>query len=500
MFEELLWFALVVILVVFVVNRLSADQNLPPGPFPLPIIGNAHKLASAQRHVDLTNMEKQYGKVFSLYLGGQLVVVISGKALKDALITKSSETAGRPRTHTANIYSHCGKGVIFGDYSLKWKLHRKIVHSALKMYSTGMLKLESVVSQEFELLSKRLESAESQPHDITKEIRLTVMNVICALVFGSRFDLQDPEFTKFVDITSTLAALVSTGSIVDMIPCLKIFPFKSLQRLKQVCRERDDVVRKIYEKHLEANRVDKPLDLTDAFLKAKKEAEEEDSTIKGFLTDQDLVMTMSEVFVAGFETTASTINWALLYLLHNPEVQDKLHKELDQVIGPERLPGLKDRKSLPYLEATFTETLRISSLVPLAVPHMTTVDTTLQGYSIPKGTTLLANLWSLHHDPSVWENPHDFKPERFLDEDGNYVAPKADRLLPFSTGRRVCLGESLARMEVFVILSRLLHRFKFKNPPGCPPPSLQPTPGIALIPKPFFVCAMKRQSALDLDL
>jgi len=203
---------------------------------------------------------------------------------------------------------------------------------------------------------------------------------------------------------------------------------------------------------------------------------------------------MAEVFMAGLETTASTLCWALLYLIHNPEVQQMLHQELDQVTGPERLPELEDKKNLPYLEATITETLRLSSLVPLSVPHKTTVDTTLQGYAIPKGTTILMNLWSLHHDPEIWDDPDAFRPERFLDEEGNFVPPKADRFLPFSAGRRVCLGESLARLELFLVLARLLHSFKFENPPGCDLPTLKPINGIVSMPQSFSVCALNRHA------
>ena len=159
-------------------------------------------------------------------------------------------------------------------------------------------------------------------------------------------------------------------------------------------------------------------------MKAKKEAEDEDSTLKGFLTDQTIVITMGEFFVADMEITASTVCWALLYLINYPDVWQKLHQELDHVFGAERLPELEDKKNLPYLEATIPETLRITSLGPLAIPHKTTVDTTLQGYNIPKNTTVLINLWSLHHDPEIWDDPNNFRPERFLDEEGNFVPPK----------------------------------------------------------------------------
>ena len=496
MFEQLAWIILAVILVKLIVNHFTTTRNLPPGPFPLPIIGNAHKLAADSRHVDLVDLEKQYGKVFRLYLGSQLVVVVSGgKALKEVLVTKSAEFAGRPSLHTSELYSK-GKAIVLADYSPEWRLHRKVAASALKMYSTSKLKQGSVINDEFDLLLKRIRSRNGRPHDIAKEIRLAVMNVICALVFGSRYELDDPEFVKFMEITNTVATVVSAGSIVDVFPWLSFIPFNSLQNLKEKCKERDELFGTIYQEHVEANRVANPQDLTDALLKAKKEAEEEDSSMKGFLTDQNLIMTMSEVFMAGMETTASTLCWTLLYLIHNPGVQQMLHQELDQVIGPDRLPGLEDKKNLPYLEATITETLRISSLVPLSVPHKTTVDTTLQGYSIPKGTTVIANLWSLHHDPEIWDDPHAFRPERFLDEEGKFVPPKADRVLPFSAGRRVCLGESLARMELFLVLARLLHSFMFENPPGCDLPTLEPISGIVLMPRPFTVCALKRHDAV----
>ena len=492
MYEELAWFLLAVILVTIIVNRFSATRQLPPGPFPLPIIGNLHKLAADSRYVDLMAMEKQYGRVFRLYLGSQLAIIVSGaEAVKEVLVTRSADFAGRPSMYTMEVYSQ-GKAVVLVDYSRQWRLHRKIVVSALKMYINGVLKDGAVINDEFDLLSKRIQSSNGQPHDITNEIRLAVMNVICALVFGARYELNDPEFSRFLKMTSGIAKMVASGSVVDVFPWLRIFPFKSIQTLKECCKERDGMIGKIYREHVEANRVQNPRDLTDTLLKAKKEAEDEDTTAKGFLTDQHLILTMAEIFMAGMETTASTLLWALLYLIHNPNIQDMLHEELDQAVGPNRLPELEDRKVLPFLEATITETLRISSLVPLSVPHKATVDATLQGYHIPKGTTVLVNLWSLHHDPDIWDAPNEFRPQRFLDAGCNFVPPKADLFLPFSAGRRVCLGESLARRQLFLVLARLLHSFKFENPPGCDLPTLEPNVGIVLMPQPFNVCAIKR--------
>ena len=492
MFEELAWFLFAVVVVTVLVNHFSTATNLPPGPFPLPIIGNAHKLAADSRHVDLMAMEKQYGHVFRLYLGSQLVIVVSGQnAVKHVLVTKSAEFAGRPTFYTSEVYSQ-GKAIGFVDYSLQWRLHRKLTVSALKTFINDVLKEGTVINDELDLLLKRVRSRNGEPHDITKDIRLAVMNVICALVFGSRYELNDPEFARFVEMTNRIVTMLASGSVVDMFPWLRFFPFKSIKTLKNSCKERDELIGRIFQEHVNANRMQNPRDLTDAILKAKMEAEEEDSSVKGFLTNQHLISTMAEIFIAGMETTASTLCWAMLYLIHNPKIQDMLHQELDDVIGPNRLPDLGDKKKLPYLEATIAETLRISSLAPLAIPHKTTVDTTLQGYHIPKDTTVLVNLWSLHHDPGLWDAPNEFRPQRFLNEDGNFVPPKADVFLPFSGGRRSCSGESLARIELFLVLARLLHSFKFTNPPGCDLPTLEPDVGLVLMPKSFNICVIKR--------
>ena len=200
---------------------------------------------------------------------------------------------------------------------------------------------------------------------------------------------------------------------------------------------------------MEANRVQNPRDLTDALLKARKEAEEEDASNQGIVTDQDIIMLMNEVFIAAM---VNTLSWALLYLIRNPEAQEMLHEELDQVIGPTCLPDIEDKNNLPFLEATITETLRISSVIPLSVPRKTTGGTTLQGYHIPKDTTVLAKVWSFHHNPDIWDAPNDFRPQRFLDKDGKFVPPSADHFIPFGIGLRDCLGASMTMVELYLYL------------------------------------------------
>ena len=354
-------------------------------------------------------------------------------------------------------------------------------------------KQTAIINDEFDRLMQRIQSQNGQPQDITKDIVLATANVFCAVVFGSRYELDDPEFTRIVELGSGLFHGLVNGFVVDVLPWLKFFPFKSIQTLKEISQDRDEIFGRIYREHVEADSLQNPRDLTDALLKARKEAEEEDPTLRGFVTDQHLIMMMYEMFPSGLMNIANTLCWALLYLIRNPDVQQMLHQELDQVIGPNRLPTLEDKKSLPFLEATITETLRISSTIPFSVPRKTTVDTTLQGYHIPEGTTVFANAWSVHHNPDTWEEPNDFRPQRFLDKDGKFVPPKADHFIPFGIGLRSCPGESLSTVVIYLVLARLMHSFKFENPPGCDLPTLEPGAyGLSYEPKPFKFCAAKR--------
>jgi cytochrome P450 family 2 subfamily U polypeptide 1 len=154
-------------------------------------------------------------------------------------------------------------------------------------------------------------------------------------------------------------------------------------------------------------------------------------------------------------------------------VQRILHEEIDNIIGRDGSPKLSDKKDLPILEAFTSEVLRMSYVTPLAIPHKTTNGTSLGGYLIPKGTMVIVNLWSLHHDALIWKDPFKFDPARFLDEDGKYVQPPGGDLLPFSAGPRGCMGEVLARSELFLFLSHLLQRFQFETLSGCKAPSLE---------------------------
>lgn len=199
------------------------------------------------------------------------------------------------------------------------------------------------------------------------------------------------------------------------------------------------------------------------------------------------------LFRAGSETTTSTLYWLLAEMVKYPQIQEKVHAQLREQFGDvDHEVGLAKRKECHFLEATLTEVLRRHSIAPV-FPHKTKSNTTLAGYKIPKDTTVLMNFYAINNDAREWKNPSEFNPERFLDSNGHFTGTMKMSYMPFGAGRRACVGESLAKQELFLLAATLLLKFKFENPPGCPSPDLNDGElGLTFNPKPFRVVAKER--------
>lgn len=203
-------------------------------------------------------------------------------------------------------------------------------------------------------------------------------------------------------------------------------------------------------------------------------------------TDEQLLSVCLDFFQAGTETTSNTLSFGLMYMIHNRRVNDKVHNELDAVVGRKRLPNLNDRNHLPYVEAVLSEIQRFSSVAPLGIVHRTTEDCRFFHYDIPKDTVALVSLYSLNMDKEYWKDPDVFRPERFLNENGEYVQ-HSEQFFPFGLGKRRCMGENLAKSSLFLFFATFMHSFDMILPNGTPMPNTQPDDGITLQPKPFQI-------------
>ncbi|XP_066293519.1 cytochrome P450 2U1-like [Branchiostoma lanceolatum] len=306
------------------------------------------------------------------------------------------------------------------------------------------------------------------------------------MVFGKRFDYGDETFRVLSEtITNIIAAMA--GQIITVFPLLRFVPIVNracVETLKQ-----NSIVKGLLwdeiSRHRENLDRENPRDFIDLCLLEL----EQQGKVDG-LTEENVMYMTHNIFFAGMETTTNTLLWSLLYMTLNPDIQNKVHQELDAVVG-ESQPTLSHRAQLPYVNACLQEAMRIRTLLPFVVPHATTQDVKVRDYNIPKGTKIFPNLYSVHMDPAYWPDPERFDPERFLDAEGN-VINKPESFMPFGGGKRVCIGEQLARMELFLFFSTLLQSFTFKTPEGAPPPNTDGVLGITFKPHPFQLCAMSR--------
>ncbi|XP_077985286.1 cytochrome P450 2U1-like [Glandiceps talaboti] len=277
---------------------------------------------------------------------------------------------------------------------------------------------------------------EDYPCYIGGLLNQSVSNVICSITFGRRFQYSDPKFQSLLHSMERWADLFTRISKANSFPVLKWF-------LKRELKEHDIHVAKVVsfcENEIEEHRAtldpSNIRDFIDAYL---NEAENQN---RDEFTASQLKLILVDLFIAGTRTTATTIKWVLLFMVLHPEIQEQVFQEIDKVVGRHRRPKLKDMSSLPFTESVLLEAQRIGSITPLSLPHAASKDSTLQNYKIPKGTTVITNLWTVHHDPVAWPEPDKFDPYRFYDDDSKTVK-RHESFLPFSAGLETELSTDL---------------------------------------------------------
>lgn len=492
LFEIFILIVSTVILILYL-SKPSRPPGFPPGPPTLPLIGNLHNLGT-KLHLHLDTLKSTYGPVYSIYLGRTPIVVINSiTAAREALLRQRDTFSGRPYPselpYGCQLVGKQGTNIGFGDFTSEWKLQRKIAEQALKDFFGRTM--EDHVTTEVEKLLARLRPRVGEPLELGAEFDLAILNVICSLLFGVHYERGDSEFERIIYFNKCFTEGLKPGQLLDVFPWLAKFPLPGLQKLRHAVAIRDDILDTKYTEHKATFDENNIRDLTDAILKAKREFLDSENELNMSLTEDHLKAILADSFIAGFKTTATNLRWVFVYLLNNPQVQACIDQELSPYSEP---PGLKDRPYLPYLQATMAEVLRCASPVPIPIPHRVTAGTTLCGYQILKDTTVFLNLWGINHDPDWWSEPFEFKPERFFNAQGLYEAPSMSRCsyMPFSAGRRVCLGEALSNAIQYLFVSSLLHEFTFEVPSGCEPPDTEELATAVLEPNPFQVILKKR--------
>ncbi|XP_015350036.1 cytochrome P450 2C9-like isoform X4 [Marmota marmota marmota] len=455
----LLVLSLSCILLLSLWRQRSGRGRLPPGPMPLPILGNILQIDAKNISKSLTNLSKVYGPVFTLYLGTRPTVVLHGyEAVKEALVDHGEVFSGRGSSPVIDRASK-GLGIVLSSGN-RWKVMRRFSVMTLRNLGMGKRNIEDRIQEEARCLVEELRKTKSSPCDPTFLLGCAPCNVICSIVFHNHFDYKDKDFLNLMRKLNVNVRILSSPwiQVCNNFPALiDYFPGSHKTFLKNSSDIKQHFLKKIKE-HQESLDMNNPRDFIDCFL---IKMEEEKGNSQTEFTTEALINTVNDLFGAGTETTTSTLRYGLLLLMKHPEVTAKVQEEIDHVIGRHRSPCMQDKSSMPYTEAVLHEIQRYIDLVPTNLPHAVTCDIKFRNYFIPKGTTIITSLTSVLHDSKEFPNPKKFDPGHFLDESGKFK--KSNYFMPFSTGKRICAGEGLAHMELFLFLTTILQNFHLKS-------------------------------------
>ncbi|XP_070559962.1 cytochrome P450 2B4-like [Ptychodera flava] len=428
--------------------------RLPPGPRGYPLVGC---LPSVDDKLPMTMMRwaEQYGDVFSVRFGTQTFVVLNSFDVHREALRKP-ELADRP-TYSLLRMILGNRGIACQQYNRTWREQRNFVVETFHR-CLGNKTIEDRIRAEAAAMCDALRENSTQPIDVSFYLRDAVGNVISSLCFGQRFRYDDPTFRHLIQMFHDFSQNVASTSIIDFFPFLRHFSSPIFKRIYDPYDSILTYAKQEIERHRQVLDMEAPNDFIDAFL-ARMERDRLSGTRSSF-TDENLSQGVFELFFGGINTTFYSLTWAIFYTVVFPEIQRKIHQEMDEVLDSDEMPFTSDKKKLPYTNATLKEIYRHATVAWMGGPHEASQDVSFRGYTIPKGTTVFMNLLSVHYDPKYWQNPEEFRPERFLDENGNVNEPEA--YIPFSMGCRECMGKNLANTSSFLFFATLLKTFTFE--------------------------------------
>jgi cytochrome P450 len=342
------------------------------------------------------------------------------------------------------------KGVIFHPYNAHYKQLKQQMLTILREFGFGRRLMETRILAEVDVVIEHIKALGGQEFNPRELLAMSVVNVVLNILFGHRWQYDDVELQQLID-----DALENLSMEVDMFPVLSLLPTYKRRVAEGVCRA--NTVLSFAQRQVDICLQNTAECDNFVFQFAKMEGES--------LDRDELSRELRDLLAGAADTTATTLQFLLIHLANHDDIQRRLHTEVDSVVGAHRQPLLEDRSRMVFLEATLLEVLRMHSILPLSLPHETLCDTSVGGFHIPAHTMVMVNLYSAHRDPADWPHPDVFDPDRFIDSDGQLV--NKQKMIAFSLGKRSCLGEQLARQELFLITAGLLQQFTILPPVGC---------------------------------
>ncbi|KAG5228494.1 geraniol hydroxylase [Salix suchowensis] len=448
------------------VKSKKESSSLPPGPRGLPLIGNLASL-DPDLHTYFAGLARTYGPILKLQLGSKLGIIVSSPDLAREVLKDHDITfANRDVPAVARIAAYGGLDIVWSPYGPEWRMLRRVC--VLKMLSNSTLdSVYGLRRREVQNTVAYIYSKAGSPINVGEQTFLTILNVVTSMLWGGTVQGEERGRlgAEFRRVVADMTELLGAPNISDFFPALARFDLQGLARkMSGLAPIFDQIFDRMIEKQLNFDALgdssSECKDFLQFLLKVKDEGD-----VKTPLTMTHIKALLMDMVLGGSDTSSNAIEFAFAEVMNKPEVMRKAQDELDNVVGNDNMVEESHIYKLPYLHAIMKETLRLHPVLPLLVPHCPSETCIIGGYSVPKGSRIFINVWAVHRDPSIWENPIEFKPERFLDSKFDYSGSDFN-YFPFGSGRRMCAGIAMAERMFLYFLATLLHSFDWKLPAG----------------------------------
>nr|XP_043637271.1 cytochrome P450 Tp4149-like [Erigeron canadensis] len=443
------------------------NKNSPPGPPKLPLIGNLHQLGSSP-HRALLEMAKKHGPVILVHLGSVPMLVASSTEIAQKILkTHDLAFCNRPILKVANTILYGSKDIAFCPYGEHWRQMKSI--AVLQLLSNKRVQsFRKVREEETDYMISKIEESCGSLVNLSDLFVSLTNSVVCRVALGKTY--RGLKFKNLLEKLMDILGVLSAGSYIPWLSWLD--HYNGLQRMtNEVAKEFDELLEGVLEEHINKNRMAHNVgdhgddeydgqDLVDILLDVQREK------TGSFVVDKDTIKAVIlDVFAAGTDTTSTNIEWAVSELVKHPQVMKKLQQEVTAIANGRPMIIEEDLDKMKYLKAVIKETLRIHIPLPLLVQRESIKDVKLMGYDIPIGTRVVINAWALGRDPSQWNDPDEFKPERFLNSSIDYKGFHY-QFIPFGSGRRGCPGIQFAIAVNELAIANLVYKYDLSLPDG----------------------------------
>ncbi|CAO2840551.1 unnamed protein product [Amaranthus hypochondriacus] len=440
-------------------QKPSRTRKLPPSPTKLPILGNLHQLGRFP-HRSLHSLSKQYGEVMLIYLGHTPAFVItSARAACEIMKTHDTIFSNRSVSSITKRIIYGGKDLVFSPYGEYWRQIRSIC--VLQVLSNKKVQsFRNVREEEVSFVVEMIRKSEQKAVNMSEIFMMYSTNVLCRTAYGKKY--AGEVGTNFKQLLKDFVEVMAEIKIGDFIPWLGwVDKLTGLEkRVEKVAKEFDQFLQHVVQEHLDrkTQKEENDKDFVDILLDAQREN-------PNALSMDSIKAIVLDMFAAGSDTTYTLLEWTMTELMRHPRVMKELQDEVREISSEKQMVSEDDLEKMKYMKAVIKEVLRLHPPLPLLLFREPSQDAKINGYDIAAKTTVIINAWAIQRDPTYWEQPEEFRPERFLNSTVDFKGLDF-HLIPFGAGRRGCPGIPFALFSAELALANLLHLFDWKLPNG----------------------------------